>query len=279
MPDKPQKNKIKAPDETNGSQKQVFVGQCASRGGGRSGRGDGNDGSGSGVNNGSGSGVNDYSGSGVNDGSGSGRRGGDRAGGRGKRGGGRASRGSGRGSRGGVFPSSSSTSILTDKEVYEQAFRECMEEQAITQAKIDVKQEKTDKEKREEQEWEEKNDYINPANEEFIEEAPMNQQYHGVLIPSIHSQPTQQSGVWVMDTTVTTADVEEAPAVETSDTSTCVKEAPAVDKGKAKATVEDEPALTKKRGRPPSSVDGIRIYHKNRGRSERIANMKLNKPF
>ncbi|GJU43404.1 hypothetical protein Tco_1200670, partial [Tanacetum coccineum] len=39
-------------------------------GGGRSGRGDGNDGSGSGVNNGSGSGVNDYSGSGVNDGSG-----------------------------------------------------------------------------------------------------------------------------------------------------------------------------------------------------------------
>ncbi|GJX48598.1 hypothetical protein Tco_0273788 [Tanacetum coccineum] len=112
-----------------------------------------------------------------------------------------------------------------------------------------------------------------------MEKAPMNQQYHEVLIPSIHSQPTQQSGVWVMDTTVTTADVEEAPAVETSDTTAYVEEAPAVDKGKAKAAVEDEPAPTKKRGRPPSSVDGIRIYHKNHGRSERIANMKLNKPF
>ncbi|GJY15938.1 hypothetical protein Tco_0386360 [Tanacetum coccineum] len=142
-----------------GRKKQVFLGQCASRGGGRSGRGDGNDGSGSsgGVNDGSGSGVNDCSRSGVNDGSGSGGRGGGRAGGRGKRGGGRAGRGSGRGSRGGVFPSSSSTSILTDEEEYqleldEQAFRECMEEQAITQAKIDAEQEKMDKEKREEQE-------------------------------------------------------------------------------------------------------------------------------
>ncbi|GJT08715.1 hypothetical protein Tco_0843177 [Tanacetum coccineum] len=53
----------------------------------------------------------------------------------------------------------------------------------------------------------------------------------------------------------------------------------AVDKGKAKASVEDGHATKKKRGRPPSSVDGIGIYHKNRGRSERIANMKLNKPF
>ncbi|GKE28563.1 hypothetical protein Tco_1443947, partial [Tanacetum coccineum] len=52
-----------------------------------------------------------------------------------------------------------------------------------------------------------------------------------------------------------------------------------VDKGKAPTTVEDKPAPKRKRGRPPSHVDGIRIYHKNRGRSERIANMKLKKLF
>ncbi|GKA13491.1 zinc finger, PMZ-type containing protein [Tanacetum coccineum] len=263
-----------------GRNKQVFVGQCASRGGSRSGRGDGNDGSGSG------SGVNDASGSGVNAGSvsggrgggraggsggrgggragGSGGRGGGRAGGSGKRGGGRAGRGS---ERGGVFPSSSSCGILTAEQEYqleldEQAFRESMEEQAREQAKIDAEQEKLDKERREEQEYEEKNDYFNPANwpEESMEEAPMNQQYHEVFIPSIHSQPTQQSGVWVVDTTVS-------------------DDGPAVDKGKAKASVEDGPAPKKKRRRPPSSVDGIRIHHKNHGRSERIANMKLNKPF
>ncbi|GJU75963.1 hypothetical protein Tco_1273033 [Tanacetum coccineum] len=33
-------------------------------------------------------------------------------------------------------------------------------------------------------------------------------------------------------------------------------------------------ASKRKRRRPPSHVDGIRIYHKNRGRSQRIANMK-----
>ncbi|GKD80950.1 hypothetical protein Tco_1347789, partial [Tanacetum coccineum] len=110
-------------------------------------------------------------------------------------------------------------------ELDEQAFRECMEEQA----KIDAEKEKLDKETREEQEYEEKNDYFNPANwpEESLEEAPMNQQYHEVFIPSIHSQPTQQSGVWVVDTTVSVADVDEAPEQETSD------------EGKAKATVED----------------------------------------
>ncbi|GKC21041.1 hypothetical protein Tco_1023191 [Tanacetum coccineum] len=233
-----------------GRKKQVFVGQCASRGGGRSVRGDGNDGSGSGsgVNDGSGSGVNDGSGSGVNDGSGSGGRGGGRASRRGKRGGGRAGRGSGRGSRGGVFPSSSSCD--------EQAFRECMEEQAITQAKIDAEQEKIDKERREEQEWEEKNDYFNPANwqEESMEEAPMNQHV---------------------------ADLDEAPEQKTSDDGPAPEQgkSPAVDKGKAKASVEDGPEPKKKRGRTPSSVDGIRICHKNRGRSKRIANIKLNKPF
>ncbi|GKC71760.1 hypothetical protein Tco_1117643 [Tanacetum coccineum] len=194
MLDRPQKKRIQASGETSGS-------QCASRGGGRSGRGDGNDGSGSGVNDGSGSGVNDGSGSGVNDGSG---RGGGRAGGRGKRGGGRAGRGSGRGSRGGVFPSSSSCGILTAKEEYqleldEQAFRE---------------------------------------------------NYHEVFIPNIHSQPTQQSGVWVVDTTVSVADVNEAPEKDKGKAKTTVEDgpapeqgkSPAVDKGKAKTTVEDGPA-------------------------------------
>nr|GFB34238.1 pectin lyase-like superfamily protein [Tanacetum cinerariifolium] len=117
--------------------------------------------------------------------------------------------------------------------------------------------------------------------EESMKEAPMNQQYHEVLISSIHSQPTQQSGVWVMDTTVSVADVDEAPEQETSDDGPAPEQgkSPAVDKGKAKASVEDGTAPKKKRGRPPSSVDGIRIYHKNRDRSERIANMKSNKPF
>nr|GEW20811.1 hypothetical protein CTI12_AA105810 [Tanacetum cinerariifolium] len=98
-----------------GRNKQVFMGQCASRGSGRSGRGDGNDGSGSS------SGVIDDSGSGnaVNDGSGSGGRGGGRAGEKGKKGGGRGGRGSERGSRGGVFLSSSSWGILTAKEEYQ----------------------------------------------------------------------------------------------------------------------------------------------------------------
>ncbi|GJR75240.1 hypothetical protein Tco_0087605 [Tanacetum coccineum] len=207
IPGKPQKAKIKAPGETSGSQKHVFVRQCASRVGGRSGRGDGIDGSGSGVNDDTGSGVNDGSGSGVNDGSGSGGRGGERVSGRGKRGGGRAGRGSGRDSRGGGrvdigggMGGSSSFGILTAEEV--------------------------------------------------------------------------------VDTAITTADVEEAPTVETSDTTEVVEgKDQAVDKGKAKAIVEDEPTPKKKRGRPPSSVDGIRIYHNNRGRSERIANMKSKKPF
>ncbi|GKD35112.1 hypothetical protein Tco_1250621 [Tanacetum coccineum] len=79
----------------------------------------------------------------------------------------------------------------------EMAFRECMEEQAREQARIDAEQERFDKEMREEREWEEKQDYFNPANfrEDLIEEAPFNQTYIEVFIPSIHSQPTQQLGV------------------------------------------------------------------------------------
>ncbi|GJW91888.1 hypothetical protein Tco_0169441 [Tanacetum coccineum] len=252
MPGRPQKKRIPAPSETSGS-------QCASRGGGRSGRGDGNDGSGL-----------------VVEAVGRVGRGGGRAGGSGKRGGGRAGRGS---ERGGVFPSSSSCGILTAEQEYqleldEQAFRESMEEQAREQAKIDAEQEKLDKERREEQEYEEKNDYFNPANwpEESMKEAPMNQQYHEVFIPSIHSQPTQQSGVWVVDTTVS----DDGPAVDKGKAKASVEDGPAPQQG---ISIEDGPAPKKKRGRPPSSVDGIRIHHKNRGRSERIANMKLNKPF
>nr|GEU63783.1 hypothetical protein [Tanacetum cinerariifolium] len=89
--------------------------------------------------------------------------------------------------------------------------------------------------------------------------------------------------VWVKDTTdVTTKNINEAPTSETTDVSAMVKDlpAPTVDKGKGKESVEDQAnAPKKKRGRPPSHVDGIRIYHKNRGRSERIANIKEKKAF
>ncbi|GJU63943.1 zinc finger, PMZ-type containing protein [Tanacetum coccineum] len=88
----------------------------------------------------------------------------------------------------------------------------------------------------------------------------------------IHSQPTQQSGVWVVDTTVS----DDGPAVDKGKAKASVEDGPAPQQG---ISIEDGPAPKKKRGRPPSSVDGIRIHHKNRGRSERIANMKLNKPF
>ncbi|GKF94667.1 hypothetical protein Tco_0284367, partial [Tanacetum coccineum] len=69
----------------------------------------------------------------------------------------------------------------------------------------------------------------NPANwqEESMEEAPMNQQYHEVLITSIHSQPTQRSGVWVMDKTVSITYLDEAPELETSD------DGPAPEQGKS----------------------------------------------
>ncbi|GJX27846.1 hypothetical protein Tco_0235925 [Tanacetum coccineum] len=130
----------------------------------------------------------------------------------------------------------------------------------------DAEQERFDKEMREEREWEEKQDYFNPANfrEDSIEEALFNQAY-------------------AKDTTdVTIENINEAPASETTDVSAMVEDlsAPAVDKGKGKESVEDQASSRKKkRGRPPSHVDGIRIYHKNHGRSERIANMKEKKAF
>nr|GEU77873.1 splicing factor [Tanacetum cinerariifolium] len=143
----------------------------------------------------------------------------------------------------------------------EEAFRECMEEQAREQAKNDDEQER----------------------EDSLEEAPFNHTNAKVLIPSIHSQPTQQSGVWVKDTTdVTTEDVDEFPGIETSEITNVAKKlsTPAVDKGKGVASVvEQDNAPKKKRGRPPSHMDGVRVYHKNRKRSKRIAKMKEKKAF
>ncbi|GJU71527.1 hypothetical protein Tco_1262932 [Tanacetum coccineum] len=283
MPGRPQKARIKAPGETCSShtsrvgrtmtctncwQKGHNKASCRGRGGSV------NEASGSGmggIDEANGSGM-ETSGGGTRDGGTSSRGGGtsSRGRGRGRRGGGTTSsggrRGGGRGSRGvgstrgGGMAGSSSMGILTAEEEYqverdEEAFRECMQEQAREQAKIDVEQERLDKERREEQEREEMNDYFDPANwrEDSMEEAPFNTKYAEVLIPSIHNLPTQQSGV---------------------------AEESIVDKGKGKESPADEASGTKrKRGRPPSHVDGIRIYHKNRGRSERIANMKLKKPF
>nr|GEU92764.1 hypothetical protein CTI12_AA098400 [Tanacetum cinerariifolium] len=156
---------------------------------------------------------------------------------------------------------------------------------AKEQAKNDVEQERLDKERREEIEWEEKNDYFNLANfrEDSPEEAPFNHTNAKVFIPSIHSKPTQQSGVWVKDTTdVTTEDVDEFPGMETSKTTNVAEElsAPAVDKCKGVASVaEQDSAPKKKRGRLPSHIDGVRIYHKNRVRSKRIAKTKEKKAF
>ncbi|GKE18096.1 hypothetical protein Tco_1425673, partial [Tanacetum coccineum] len=115
----------------------------------------------------------------------------------------------------------------------EMAFRECMEEQAREQARIDAEQEMFDKEMREEREWEEKQDCFNPANfrEDLIEEAPFNQAY-------------------TEDTTdVTIENINEAPASETTDVSAMVEDlsAPVVDKGKGKESVEDQANSLKKK--------------------------------
>ncbi|GKB42526.1 hypothetical protein Tco_0887468 [Tanacetum coccineum] len=78
-----------------------------------------------------------------------------------------------------------------------------------------------------------------------------------------------------LDISVTTADLEEAPYVETTLTIAEIEEAPiekgntlaTVDKGKALAVEEDKPEPKNKRGRPKTHVDGIKIYYKNLGRS------------
>nr|GEU31580.1 hypothetical protein [Tanacetum cinerariifolium] len=194
------------------------------------------------------------------------------------------------GSTQGGMAGSSSMGLLTSKEEYqlqpdEEAFRECMKEQAKEQAKYDVEQEMLDKEMREEIEWEEKNDYFNPANfrEDSLKETHFNHTNAKVFMPSIHSQPTQQSGVWVKDISdVTTEDVDKFPGMKTSETTNVAEElfAPVVDKGKRVASVaKKDSAPKKKRGRPPSHIDGVRIYHENRGRSERIAKIKEKKAF
>nr|GEU99986.1 hypothetical protein [Tanacetum cinerariifolium] len=134
-------------------------------------------------------------------------------------------------------------------ELHEQSFREAIEEQAITEAII---------------------------REDSLKEAPYNQVYQETFIPQIYSQPTQQSAVYRavekpdVETTNTTADIEEAPVVETTIT-TVENEETQVEKGNASATVdkgkaptvkekgkspavEDKPAPKRKRGRPPSHV-------------------------
>ncbi|GJR93510.1 hypothetical protein Tco_0265684 [Tanacetum coccineum] len=96
-----------------------------------------------------------------------------------------------------------------------------MEEQVKEQAKNDAEQER----------------------EDSLEDAPFNHTYAEVFIPSIHSQPTQQSGVWVKDTTdVTIENLDEFPRIETSETTNVAEgigsameeelSTPAVDKGK-----------------------------------------------
>ncbi|GKA53875.1 calcium/proton exchanger [Tanacetum coccineum] len=107
--------------------------------------------------------------------------GGTRDSGTSSRGGGTSSRGRGRGRRGGGTTSSGdrrgggrgSRGVELSVSRDEEAFRECMQEQAREQAKIDVEQERLDKERREEQEREEMNDYFDPANwrEDSMEEA------------------------------------------------------------------------------------------------------------
>ncbi|GKA93406.1 hypothetical protein Tco_0815392 [Tanacetum coccineum] len=177
-----------------------------------------------------------------NEASGSGMGGIDEASGRGRGG----TRGRGRRGRG-MKSSVWGEVVVKEYQLHldEEAYRECMEEQVREQAKNDAEQERLDKEIREEREWEEKNDYFNPANfrEDSLEKAPFNDTYAEVFIPSIHSQPTQQSGVWVKDTTdVTTKNLDEFSGMETSETTNVAEgigsameeelSAPAVDKGK-----------------------------------------------
>ncbi|GJW71119.1 hypothetical protein Tco_0128036 [Tanacetum coccineum] len=203
-----------------------MVGHCASRGRGRGNGGSVNESSGSGMGTSGGgtrdSGTSSRGGGTSSRGRGRGRRGGGTTSSGGRRGGGRGSRGVGS-TRGSGMAGSSGMDILTAEEEYqleldEETFRECIEEQAREQSKIEL-----------------------TKRTKYAERS---------FIPSIHHQPTQQFGVWVKDTTdVTFEDIDEASEQT----------------GKTKG--------------PPSHVDGIRIYHKNRGTSKRIANMKLKKPF
>ncbi|GJR90843.1 hypothetical protein Tco_0214854 [Tanacetum coccineum] len=96
------------------------------------------------------------------------------------------------------------------------------------------------------------------------------------LPPLITAYIEEAPDVEISDTTKVG---EEIQAVETSNTIDKGNASTSVDKGKAPTTVENKPAPKRKRGRPPSHVDGIRIYHKNCERSKKIANMKLKKPF
>ncbi|GJY48355.1 calcium/proton exchanger [Tanacetum coccineum] len=149
----------------------------ASRGvigsGGSSGIGDGSGGSG-GRGDGSGGGMGGIIGRGCGNtsrGGGNTIKGGGntRKGGGTSKCGGTSSRG-GRSRRGGRMARTlTSDGHLTTKEEYqleldEHDFRESMEEYAITEARIAVEKLKLDRERREEQKWEDRMDYFNPAN-------------------------------------------------------------------------------------------------------------------
>ncbi|GJX68532.1 zinc finger, PMZ-type containing protein [Tanacetum coccineum] len=215
-----------------GRKKNVVVGHCASRGRGRGRGGSVNEASGSGM-----GGIDEANGSGMET-----SGGGTRDGGTSSRGGGTSSRGRGRGRRGGGTTSSGG------RRGGGRGSRGVGSTRGGGMAGSSSMGILTAEER-----------------EDSTEEAPFNQEYAEVFIPSIHNQPTQQSGVWVKDTTdVTFEDIGKAPAMTTSETTdvaeaSVLEESP-VDKGKGKESPADEASGTKKR-------------------SERIANMELKKPF
>ncbi|GKC23456.1 hypothetical protein Tco_1025606 [Tanacetum coccineum] len=218
---------------------------------------------------------------------GSGKGGGNngRGGGNTSRGGGNNGRGCGNSSRGsgnnGRWGSSSrlgitdlgnlwSAGYLIAEQEYqlnldEEAFRETMEEQ-------DRLEEDYLNMHRQEEEWEARNDYLNPMHwmEEDNEETGDEQQ---VVIQDNHSQATVDKGKVV-----------EAVIEETHEAVHDTTEQAKVNNGKAvDDTTKQGKSGSNKRNRQKwqqeAYVDGVRIYVKNRGRSKRIANQKQNKPF
>ncbi|GJR02976.1 hypothetical protein Tco_0525960 [Tanacetum coccineum] len=178
-----------------------------------------------------------------------GRRGGrGRGGGNSSRCGGNSSRCGGNSSREGPSSGAGTTKLwsdghLTAQQEYElsldeEAFRETMEEQDM------LEQEYLNRH-RQKEEWEARNDYLNEMH--WMEE-----ETHEVVIEESHQDVIEETHE-------------------------------AVDKGKAVSevphdTTEQGKSGSKNRNRQKwqqqAYVDGVRIYVKNRGRSERIANQK-----
>nr|GEV46858.1 hypothetical protein [Tanacetum cinerariifolium] len=90
--------------------------------------------------------------------------------------------------------------------------------------------------------------------------------------------PTNVEEAPTVDTSVTPIVLEEAPTVDTSvDKDKAVADDTQVDKGKVADEDKSEPK--KNIGKPKLTVNDIRIYVKNRGRSERIANTQMSRLF